>query len=208
MGLDTAMVMTELTPVARLVRLARGGDVRAFGDLVERFQPMAQGYAHALLRDPGLAEDACQEAFVDAFLHLHQLREDAAFPGWFHRVVRKHADRQRRGRLLAVELGELPGARDPLGDLLEAEERRSVQEEVAALPARLRESIALYYGGGLTVDEIAGFMNVAPSAVKKRLFDARARLRRMLPKPVTAGPGPRDAVARFIASRIGDARLA
>ncbi len=208
MGLCSDMVMTELPPVAQLVHLARGGDARAFGELVERFQPMAQGYALALLRDPGLAEDACQEAFVDAFLHLHQLREDAAFPGWFRRVVRKHADRQRRSRLLAVELGELPGTNDPLAALVEAEERRVVQNEVAALPARLRSSIALFYGSGLSVDEIAGFLNVAPSAVKKRLFDARARLRRTLPTPVAAGSGPRDAIALFIASRIGDARIA
>lgn len=202
------MVMTELPPVARLVHAARGGDTRAFGELVERFQSMAQGYALALLRDPGLAEDACQEAFVDAFFHLHQLREDAAFPGWFRRIVHKHADRQRRSRLLAVELGELPDARDPLAALLEAEERRSVQEEVAALPARLRDSIELFYGGGLAVDEIASFLNVTPSAVKKRLFDARALLRRALPTPVAAGSRPRDAVALLIASRTGDARVA
>ncbi|MGA7911201.1 MAG: sigma-70 family RNA polymerase sigma factor [Candidatus Dormiibacterota bacterium] len=199
--------MTELPPVARLVHLARGGDARAFGELVERFQPMAQGYALALLRDTGLAEDACQEAFVDAFLHLHQLRADAAFPAWFRRVVRKHADRQRRSRLLAVELGDLPGTNDPLAALLEAEERRVVQNEVAALPARLRSSIELFYGSGLSVDEIAGFLNVAPSAIKKRLFDARARLRRTLPTPVAAGSSPRDAIALFIASRIGDARI-
>ena len=183
------MVMTELPPLARLVHAARGGDGRAFGELVERFQHMAQGYALSLLRDPGLAEDACQEAFVDAFLHLNQLREDAAFPGWFRRVVHKHADRQRRSRLLAIELGELPGARDPLAALLEAEERRSVQEEVAALPARLRDSIALFYGAGLTVDEMASFLNVTPSAVKKRLFDARALLRRALPCQSRPDPG-------------------
>ena len=173
---------------------------------MERFHRMAQGYALALLRDPGLAEDACQEAFVDAFLHLNQLRVDAAFPGWFRRIVRKHADRQRRSRLLAVELGELPGARDPLATILEAEERRSVQEEVAALPGRLRDSIALFYGASLTVDEIASFLCVTPSAVKKRLFDARARLRQSLPPPVAAASGPRDAVVLFIASRTGDAR--
>jgi Ankyrin repeats (3 copies)/Sigma-70, region 4 len=72
----------------------------------------------------------------------------------------------------------------------------------------LRASIALFYGGGLSVEEIATFLNVTPSAVKKRLFDARARLRRTLPTPLAAGPGPRDAVALFIASRTGDARVA
>jgi RNA polymerase sigma factor (sigma-70 family) len=201
------MVMMEPT-LAHLVHAARGGDVRAFGHLVERFQSMAHGYALALLRDPGLAEDACQEAFVDAFLHLHQLREDAAFAGWFRRVVHKHADRQRRTRLLAEALGDLPGATDPLAALLAAEDRRSVQDEVAALPERLRTSLALFYGSGLSVDEIADFLNVARSAVKKRLFDGRARLRRSLPAPLPTTSAPRDTVALFIATRTGDARMA
>ena len=126
MGPKSEVIMTEPMPVARLVQAARGGDAPAFGMLVERFQAMALGYAVALLRDPGLAEDACQEAFVDAFLHLYQLREDAAFPGWFRRVVRKHVDRQRRSRLLAAELSDLPGATDPLAALLAAEDRRSL----------------------------------------------------------------------------------
>ena len=208
MGLNSAMVMMEPPLVARLVEAARGGDARAFGQLVERFQSMARGYAFALLRDSGLAEDACQEAFVDAFLHLHQLRSNEAFAGWFRRIVHKHADRQRRSRLLAVELGDLPGGTDPLAALLEAEARRSVRDGVLALPPRLSTSLALFYAAGLSVDEIACFLNVTPSAVKKRLFDARARLRRALPTPVAAGPGPRDAVALFIATRTGDARTA
>ena len=169
---------------------------------------IALGDAVGLLRDFGLAEDACQEAFVDAFLHLHQLREDAAFPGWFRRVVRKHVDRQRRSRLLAAELSDLPGATDPLAALLAAEDRRSLQDEVAALPERLRTSLALFYGAGLSIDEIAGFLNVTPSAITKRLFDERARLRRTLPVPLSTGPGPRDAIALLIASRTGDARMA
>jgi DNA-directed RNA polymerase specialized sigma24 family protein len=97
---------------------------------------MAHGYALALLRDPGLAEDACQEAFVYAYLNLRQLREDAAFPGWFRLVVRKHADRQRRSRLLAAELGDLPGATDPPAAVLEAEDGRSVHDHLQALPGR------------------------------------------------------------------------
>jgi RNA polymerase sigma factor (sigma-70 family) len=201
------VVMTEL-PLARLVHSARCGDVRAFAHLVERFQPVEYGYALSFLRDPGLAEDACQEAFIDAFLHLHQLREDAAFAGWFRQVVHKHADRQRRTRLLADELSDLPGATDPLAALLEAEERRAVHNEVAALPERLRTSLALFYGAGLTVDEIADFLNVTSSAVKKRLFDGRARLRWTLPAPSPTPSRPRDAVALLIATSTGDARMA
>ena len=202
------MVNALPAPVARLIHAARSGDARAFDQLVERFHPMAHGYALALLRDPGLAEDACQEAFVDAYLNLGQLREDAAFPGWFRLVVRKHADRQRRSRLLASELDDLPGTTDPLAAVLEAEDRRSMYDHVQALPGRLRTSLALFYGAGLSISEIAEFLNIAPSAVKKRLFDGRARLRRTLVAPPPNVLGPRDAVALLIASRVGDARMA
>src|SRR5258708_25482790 len=151
---------------ADLVAAARAGDVDACGELVDRFQSMAIGYARSLLGDVGLAEDACQEAFLDAFTHLHQLRDDAAFPGWFRRVVLKHADRQRRGRLLYRELADLPGAVDPLATLVEAEQRREVQARVAKLPDRLREAVHAFYGPGYAVAEIAGFLEVPEGTVK------------------------------------------
>jgi RNA polymerase sigma factor (sigma-70 family) len=202
------MVVTEQS-LAELVEEARAGDARAFGELVERFQRISFQYAVALLGDHGLAEDACQEAFVDSFLHLHQLRDVAAFPAWLRRIVLKHADRQRRHRLLATDLGDLPGAVDPLAEVIDLEERRSTRAGVEGLPSRLRDSVALYYGSELSVGECADFLGISQSAVKKRLFDARVKLRGVLPAPPPQPPmGPRDAVSLLIATRIGDASLA
>ena len=45
---------------------AKGGDPRAFAVVVERFQDMAVGYAYSVLGDFHLAQDAAQEAFIDA----------------------------------------------------------------------------------------------------------------------------------------------
>ncbi|MGE5559752.1 MAG: RNA polymerase sigma factor, partial [Chloroflexota bacterium] len=59
----------------------------AFDTLVRRFQDMAVGYAYSLLEDFHLAQDAAQDAFVQAFLRLPQLREPEAFPRWFKTVV-------------------------------------------------------------------------------------------------------------------------
>ena len=195
--------------VAELVRAARAGNVAAFGELVDRFQPRARRYATSLLQDAGLAEDACQEAFVDAYLHLHQLRELAAFPGWFRRIVLKHADRQRRSRLLFFELHEVPGAVDPLGLLIEAEARREIADQVAELPERLRRAVELFYGEGFSMTEIADFLDVPVGTVKKRLFDARRKLRgRVATLRQTESDTPRDSVQLLIASHTGDARLA
>jgi DNA-directed RNA polymerase specialized sigma24 family protein len=80
--------------VTALVAGARAGDVDAYAAIVARFQDMAVGYAFAVLRDASLAEDAAQEAFLEAFRRLSDLRDPAAFPGWFRRVVFKQCDPQ------------------------------------------------------------------------------------------------------------------
>lgn len=171
------MGMDEGVPTASLVAAVLAGEAEGYAGLVERFRPLACRYAFSLLRDSGLAEDACQEALLEAYSHLDQLREPAAFPAWLRRIVLKQADRQRRSRLLFVELSEVPGARDPLAELIEAESAREVGAGIAALPPRLREAVSLFYRDGYTIREIADFLEIAPGAVKKRLFDARRRLR-------------------------------
>ena len=71
-------------------------------ELVRRFQDMAVGYAYSILRNFHSAEDAAQEAFLEAYRNLDKLREPAAFPGWFRRIVFKHCDRQTRSKQFAT----------------------------------------------------------------------------------------------------------
>lgn len=81
-----------------LVNRARNGDLNAFSAVVRRFQDMALAYAYSILDDFHLAEDAAQEAFLQAYRDLGALRESEAFPGWFKRIVYKHCDRIKRKR--------------------------------------------------------------------------------------------------------------
>lgn len=83
--------------LSSLVLRARGGDADAYELLVRRFQDMAFGYGYSILKDFQLAEDAAQEAFLEAYRNLPKLREPAAFPGWFRRIVFKQCDRMIRG---------------------------------------------------------------------------------------------------------------
>ena len=85
-----------MSEVATLVQTAQQGNHQAFGQLVYRFQDMAFAYAYSIVGDSGVAQDAAQEAFMDAYQTLAKLREPAAFPGWFRRIVFKHSDRQIR----------------------------------------------------------------------------------------------------------------
>ena len=76
-----------------LILRTRSGDADAYGEIVRRFQDMAVAYGYAMLRNFQSAEDAAQEAFFEAYRSLSNLREPAAFPGWFRRIVFKQCDR-------------------------------------------------------------------------------------------------------------------
>lgn len=51
------------------------------------FQDMAVGYAWSVLGDYFLAQDAAQEAFIQAYVNLPRLKEPGAFAGWLRRIV-------------------------------------------------------------------------------------------------------------------------
>src|ERR1700751_2976970 len=74
-------------PDGDLVRLARDGDPAAFRLLVERHRPMARARAARLCPQPDDADDAVQDAFLQAFLALDRLRDPDRFAGWLSGIV-------------------------------------------------------------------------------------------------------------------------
>jgi RNA polymerase sigma factor (sigma-70 family) len=168
-----------------LVRRAQHGEVEAFGLLVERFQRMACAVAYRMVGDPHLAEDVAQEAFLEAYRCLPQLREPAAFPAWFRRVVLKYADRQVRGRqhswVSLDGVSELASAiPDPVLLAEQAETRRMLHVALAGLTEPERTLVSLFHLEGYAQREVADLVALPEPVVKKRLFRARQQLRRSL----------------------------
>ena len=91
-----------------VIERAQQGDVLAFNELVGQFQDLAVGTAYAWLGEIEAARDVSQEAFLEAHRALGQLREPAAFPGWFRRIVTKHCDRVTRRTTLDISSNRLP----------------------------------------------------------------------------------------------------
>ncbi len=165
-----------------LVRAAREGDLEAYGRVVRRFQDMAYGYAYSTLGDFGLAEDAAQEAFVEAYQCLGNLREPLAFPSWLRKIVFKHCDRiMRRKRVATVPLesaAELASSEPGPADLAEQREmREEVLGAIRALPKAARAVTTLFYIDGYSHEDIAGFLGVPSTTVKSRLHAARIKLK-------------------------------
>ena len=161
-----------------LVRRAQQGDTEAFGLLVLRFQAMAYGYGYSILKDFHLAEDAAQEAFVEAYRCLRKLVIPRAFPSWFRRIVLKRCDRiTRRKQLATTPLGEAHGVADgspqPAEVLERCQLREAVQRAIRSLPGPEREAVTLYYIDGYSQAEVAAFLDVPATTVKSRLHASR-----------------------------------
>jgi RNA polymerase sigma factor (sigma-70 family) len=158
----------------------------AYAALVRRYQDMAVGCAYSLLGDFHLAEDAAQDAFVQAHRDLAALREPRAFASWLRRIVFKQCDRiTRRKRVRTAPLDAAASVPSPAPRPDQAAERSEmgarVLEAVRSLPDRQRMVTTLFYIDGYSQKEIAEFLEVPTTTVKNRLHASRKRLKeRML----------------------------
>lgn len=171
--------------LAETVRAAQSGDQRAYEVLVREFMGLGYGYAYALLGDRHLAQDATQDALIEAHRHLSSLRSADAFPGWFRRIVRYRCHRvirKRRMQTVSLDLVEPLQANTcaPRQEIEQRETNAMVARTVEALPRDLRETVALFYLSGLAQREIADFLEISPNTVKSRLHAARSQIRQRL----------------------------
>lgn len=165
-----------------LILQAKQGDVAAFGQIVHRFQDAAVGYAYGILGNHESAKDAAQEAFVEAYGCLGNLREPRAFSTWLRRIIFKQCDRITRRRSL-TELPLEVAAQEPTSSPgpVEIYEQRELQTLVAnalqQLPEEERLAITLFYLSGYSHQEVADFLNLKKSQVNNRLYSARNKLK-------------------------------
>ena len=164
-----------------LVAAVLGGDRSTFGALVDRHVGRATALARRLLGSRAETEDVVQEATLQAYLGLRELREPERFGAWFAAIAANLAKmrlRDTRGRLVPLDGLDGSLARD---DPLETRERlRAIHDALANLSTLEREAVVLHYVGGLTTPEIASRADERVGTVRVRLHRARSRLQRSL----------------------------
>ena len=164
-------------PDGDLVRLARDGDPAAFRLLVERHLPMARARAARLCPQPEDADDAVQDAFLQAFIALDRLRDPDRFAGWLGGIVANVCRAQRRRTPLTL-LGDWPENLHPasahgLPSAEDLDREDALGRAVAGLPPGQRQAITLFY----YADQPAGQVAATPGAARASLHKARRRLR-------------------------------
>ena len=183
-----------------LLRRIRAGDRDAFTDLMRRYNRRLYRVARSVLRDDAEAEDALQDAYLQAYRALPAFRGESALGTWLTRIVVNAAlMRQRKtGRLAdVIELGADFGSdnavlpRDRLDEpaqpelaALRAQTRRLIETGIDKLPAAFRTVFVLRAVEELTVEETAATLDIPEATVRTRYFRARAMLREALAREI------------------------
>lgn len=171
----------------KLVERVQKGDKGAFDLLVLKYQHKIVNLIMRYVRDPELALDISQDAFIKAYRALPRFRGDSAFYTWMYRIAvntaKNHLAAQRR-RPMDVELDlqnpeqfdlhtNLRETDTPEGVTLSNELRETVERAIAALPEDLRTAIVLRELEGMSYEEIAQTMECPVGTVRSRIFRAR-----------------------------------
>jgi RNA polymerase sigma-70 factor (ECF subfamily) len=175
--------MDEREAVARLKR----GDIGGLEFLVHRHQGQAVQAAYLVVGDYALAEDVAQAAFLRAYERIASFDASRPFGPWFMRIVVNRAISAAGGRHdLSFEARseaepDLPSPDPGLQEMLEAAETR---EEILAALEELstgqRAAVVMRYFLDMSAAEVSQQLSVPEGTVRRRLHDARHRLRRLL----------------------------
>jgi RNA polymerase sigma-70 factor, ECF subfamily len=176
-----------------LVAAAKRGNTRAFEELVLRHRLRVLAVAQRITNNPEDAEDAAQESFHKAFLHLHAFQEKSRFSTWLTRIAMNEAFMLLRRRRAVFEV--LPESPDdaksssewfvdhnpnPEESYLRRERTELLTEAINRLGSTIRTTILLRDIEERSVKETAQILDASITAVKARVFQGRRKLRRTL----------------------------
>jgi RNA polymerase sigma-70 factor (ECF subfamily) len=162
------------------------GDIRAFEDIVRRWQGPLINMAWRYCRDRSRAEELAQEAFLRAWRGLASWRKESSFSTWLFalaaNVYRNDLKRFPTVMVAMDDVAEPAGPAVQHDELAERLRDESVRRAVLALPPRYREPVVLYYFHEMDVGAAARTLRLPEGTVKARLSRARELLRRRFPK--------------------------
>jgi RNA polymerase sigma factor (sigma-70 family) len=149
--------------------------------MVDRYKGMVYAVAYARLGSFEDARDVAQNVFVTTYLHLHSLRDDSKVAAWLRSVTVRACMAYRRAAPPCEPLDPMLMQPDEITPLLN---RLLVSQALRCLSDEIRATVVLYYFQSYSVAETAALLEVPVTAVKSRLRDARARLKKEMMRMV------------------------
>ncbi|MEX2204333.1 MAG: sigma-70 family RNA polymerase sigma factor [Actinomycetota bacterium] len=174
-----------------LVRRIGTADEEAFRELFRRYSPNALALARRVVRQPFIAEEIVQEAFLAAWRNAEGYREGrGSVRSWLMTMVHHRAvdavrrEESQRRRAEDAQASDVLAVEDPadavVAQLGLPEERRAVRAALADLPAEQRQVIELMYFDGLSQSKVSERLGLPLGTVKSRTLLGMRRLRSAL----------------------------
>lgn len=197
--------LDETTSDDVLVRAAQGGDNRACRAILTKYNRRLYRIARGILRNDTEAEDAVQEAYVNAFTHLAAFRGESSLSTWLSRIVMNESLARLRSRRPTVDIAEVVAPEreaeiiqfpntvrtDPERTMAQRELLRLVERVTDELPDVYRTVFVTRVIEGMSVEDTAELLGIRVETVKTRLHRARKLVREHLDREI--GPVMLDA---------------
>jgi RNA polymerase sigma-70 factor, ECF subfamily len=196
--IEMSRALKRGTPDASESELAgrvAAGDRAAFENLMRRYNRALFRTARAILRDDAEAEDALQEAYLQAYQAMGSFRGDARLSTWLARIVANEAlmrlrKRTRRDEIVPLQpttagedfnqIADSNMDKGPEASARRAEMRKLLEAQIDALPQAYRPVFMLRAVEEYSVEETAEILRIPAATVRTRFFRARSLLREAL----------------------------
>jgi len=215
MKTSNSAAATDLTLVQRIGR----GDQAAFESLMRKYNGKLFRIARSILKDDGDAEDALQDAYLEAYRHIDEFRGASELGTWLTRIVINQAlarlrKEKRRSSIVPFRSAaatdtdapeaQVPDNRSesPSATVIRAETRRILERRIDELPSSFRAVFVMREVEDMGIDEIAECLSISAATVRTRLFRARALLRAALARDIDVATGDVFAFAGARCDRI------
>ena len=163
---------------SQLITRYLDGDKQAFGELVERYQNYVYNLAFRFSGNIADAEDLTQEVFLLLMRKVGQWRREAKFSTWLYRVTANLCLERLRGvrETVPLEDYEPPASDNPVQEAEVADFHVQIQRVLLEIPPDYRAAVVLRDINGLSYDEVAAVLELAPGTVRSRISRGRALL--------------------------------
>jgi RNA polymerase sigma-70 factor (ECF subfamily) len=183
----------SVLPDPEIVKRVRAGETALFEILMRRHNQRVYRVARAVVKDEAEVEDIMQQAYINAFTHLHQFEDRSQFSTWLTRITLNEAFGRRRKIRLSASVADQRDLNDGDGDLMDTltspeadperqayaqELNRLLEAAVDTLPENYRIVFILRDIEGLSTSETGEGLGLGEEAVKTRLHRARVMIRR------------------------------
>ena len=179
---------------SELVAATKCGNTEAFDQLVFRHGRRVFTVAQRILNNREDAEDAAQESFLKAFLHLSTFQEKSRFSTWLTRITMNESFMVLRRRKRTLEVSQdrpdddvksvastfVDHCRNPEESFWDLERTKFLTDAINRLSPKLRRTILLYDVDERSANETAQILGTTIAAVKSRLNHGREKLREKL----------------------------